>query len=52
MTENDFMVAIQAVLTKARDEGWPIERVVDAANEAINEFEVEEEDKQANDRQD
>lgn len=51
MSENDFMVAIQAVLMRARDEGWSIERIVDAANEAVNEFEVEEEDKK-NDRQD
>lgn len=42
MSENDFMVAIQAVLTQARKEGWPVERIVDAAHEAIEEFETEE----------
>jgi hypothetical protein len=44
MSENDFMVAIQAILTQARDDGWPIERIVDAAHEAVQEFvDVEEE---------
>lgn len=38
MSENDFMVAIQAVLTQAKLDGWNLERIVDAAHEAVQEF--------------
>lgn len=44
MSENEFMVAIQAVLTQAKLEGWTLERITDAAHEAVQEFiDVEEE---------
>ncbi len=39
--ENDFIVAIQAILEQARDSGWPVGKVIDKAYEAISEFEDE-----------
>ena len=40
--ENDFIIAIQAILTKAKESGWSIEKVTQTAHEAIEEFELEE----------
>lgn len=38
MTANDFYVAIQGVLDKARESGWSVRRVEETALDAIEEW--------------
>ncbi len=38
MNENDFYVAIQAILEKALENGWPLERVESYGVHAVEEF--------------
>ena len=39
MDENDFMVAIQGILVRANEAGWSVEKIIEKAHEAIEEFE-------------
>jgi len=38
MDENDFMVAIQGILVRATEAGWSVEKAIEKAQEAIEEF--------------
>lgn len=41
MNENDFYVAIQYVLERAKDNGWSLENIERAGHDAIAEFVAE-----------
>lgn len=38
MTENDFYVAIQYILERAMNEGWPLAKIEECGNDAVDEF--------------